>query len=78
MDKTMTLSIKNVPEETVIRLRERARANHRSLQGELSAIIEDAAGYKLTPAEVLQRARARGLRTLPTAVQILREERDAR
>ena len=29
------LSIKNVPEEVVARLRERARGNHRSLQGEL-------------------------------------------
>lgn len=29
------LSIKNVPEDVVARLRERARANHRSLQGEL-------------------------------------------
>jgi plasmid stability protein len=29
------LSIKNVPDDVVQRLRERARANHRSLQGEL-------------------------------------------
>jgi len=29
------LSIKNVPEDVVARLRQRARANHRSLQGEL-------------------------------------------
>jgi len=29
------LSIKNVPEDVVARLRARARANHRSLQGEL-------------------------------------------
>lgn len=29
------LSIKNVPEEVVARLRARARRNHRSLQGEL-------------------------------------------
>ncbi len=29
------LSIKNVPENVVARLRARARANHRSLQGEL-------------------------------------------
>lgn len=29
------LSIKNVPDEVVKRLRARARANHRSLQGEL-------------------------------------------
>lgn len=33
------LSIKNVPEEVVVSLRERAAANHRSLQGELLALI---------------------------------------
>lgn len=33
------LSIKNVPPETVRLLRERAAANHRSLQGELMALV---------------------------------------
>lgn len=37
------LSIKNVPEEVVVSLRERAAANHRSLQGELLALISQAA-----------------------------------
>lgn len=32
------LSIKNVPDDVVARLRERARGNHRSLQGELLAL----------------------------------------
>ena len=36
----MNLSIKNVSEETVERLRERAKGNHRSMQGELLAILE--------------------------------------
>jgi hypothetical protein len=40
----MDLSIKGGPEEQVKRLRERAKANHRSLQGELRALIEEAAG----------------------------------
>jgi plasmid stability protein len=40
---TVTLSIKNVPEELARRLRERAARHHRSLQGELMAIIETAA-----------------------------------
>ncbi len=35
----MDLSIKSVPEDQVWRLRERAKANHRSLQGELKALI---------------------------------------
>ena len=38
----MNLSIKNVPEEVVAALRARAKANHRSLQGELLTIIEAA------------------------------------
>ena len=40
----MDLSIKGVPEDQVIRLRERAKANHRSLQGELRALIDEATG----------------------------------
>ena len=37
------LSIKNVPDAMAARLRERAQRNHRSLQGELMAILENAA-----------------------------------
>ena len=37
------LSVKDVPEELAERLRRRAARNHRSLQGELMAIIERAA-----------------------------------
>jgi len=39
----VNLSIKNVPEEMAAKLRERAQRNHRSLQGELMAILENAA-----------------------------------
>jgi len=35
----MDLSIKSVPEDQVRRLRKRAKANNRSLQGELRALI---------------------------------------
>ena len=38
------LSIKNVPPEVVASLRARASANHRSLQGELLALVSQAAG----------------------------------
>ncbi len=37
---SVNLSIKNVDERVVERLRQRAARNHRSLQGELMAIIE--------------------------------------
>lgn len=39
----VNLSIKNVPDALAARLRERAERNHRSLQGELMAILESAA-----------------------------------
>jgi plasmid stability protein len=39
----VNLSVKNVPETLAARLRRRAERNHRSLQGELMAILESAA-----------------------------------
>ena len=39
----VNLSVKNVPETLAARLRRRAERNHRSLQGELMAILEAAA-----------------------------------
>ena len=40
----VNLSVKNVPAALAAKLRERAERNHRSLQGELMAILEAAAG----------------------------------
>ena len=40
----MDLWIKGVPEDRASRLRERARANRRSLRGELRAVIDEANG----------------------------------
>jgi plasmid stability protein len=61
----VTLSIKNAPDDVVEALRQRARANHRSLQGELLAIIEEATRRPVAApdrvAEVLARAKARNL-----------------
>jgi len=42
------LSIKNVPDEVVARLRQRASANHRSLQGELLALVSQLAESSLS------------------------------
>jgi plasmid stability protein len=39
----INLSIKNVPDDLAAKLRQRAGRNHRSLQGELMAILESAA-----------------------------------
>jgi len=46
---TLNLSIKNVPEAVAQRLRARAERNHRSLQGELLAIVEQAAQESVAP-----------------------------
>ncbi len=54
----VNLSIKNAPDDVVERLRVRAKRNHRSLQGELLAIVEDAtraAPQKMTAMELLTR-----------------------
>jgi plasmid stability protein len=40
----VNLSVKNVPDALAAKLRERAERNHRSLQGELMAILEVAVG----------------------------------
>jgi hypothetical protein len=61
-------------------LREKAARNHRSLQGELMAIIEEAAGKEstLTPSEFLAGIRTVGLRTPAESRSMVREDRDAR
>ena len=76
----VNLSIKNAPDEIVNRLKERAARHHRSLQGELMAIIEEAAGISrpLTPDEVLSKVRRLGLSTPREAAAMMREDRDGR
>jgi antitoxin FitA len=74
----MDLSIKGVPEEQVARLRERAKANHRSLQGELRALIEEAASAvprKLSIEEVAARVARLGFKRRNEAVRLIREDR---
>jgi plasmid stability protein len=75
---SVSLSIKDVPNDVVRKLRARARQNHRSIQGELMSILEAAVR---TPrpfqAYQLQREiRALGLTTPAEAVQMIREDRD--
>lgn len=91
------LSIKNVPESVVEKLRVRAAANHRSLQGELMALVCHAAddteptrepgalqetetGWKSVE-QILadhKAARRQAVTQGPRAVDIIRQERDAR
>ena len=91
------LSIKNVPEHIVEKLRQRAASHHRSLQGELLELIcrftddevneatnfekqGDSAGW-LSIAEIaaeLATPQRRSSRSVPLAVDIIRQERDSR
>jgi antitoxin FitA len=75
----VNLSIKSAPDDVVERLRERAARNHRSLQGELMAIIEEAVKptrYQ-TVDEVVAEARRLGLRAPDETAAIVRADRDS-
>ena len=77
----VNLSIKNAPDDLVAELKVRARRNHRSLQGELLAIIEDAVRRQSplrTPDEILAEVRRLGLNTPAESAEIVRSDRDRR
>lgn len=76
----ITLSIKNVPDELANQLRRQAAHHHRSLQGELMAILEASTSgeHPLSPQDVLREIRRSGLRTRREATAMIRRERDAR
>ena len=74
---SVSLSIKDVPEEIAEAIRQRAKANHRSLQGELMAMLERHSrprGFRAT--ELLEEVRKLGLQTEGSSAQFIREERD--
>ena len=76
----MNLSIKNAPGSVVEQVRARAVRNHRSLQGELLAIVE--AAVRDEPRDnlddLLADLRQLGLRSPDEAVAMVRAERDGR
>ena len=70
---SVNLSIKDVPDDLAERLRQRAQRNHRSLQGELMAIVEQAAS-SVVPASVpstaaMGRTPVRGWKTVEQLAQ---------
>jgi len=75
----VSLSIKNVPDDLAEKLRQRAASRHRSLQGELIAILEEsvAGEQALTPMELFGRVRALGLETPSESAAFVRQDRDA-
>lgn len=80
----INISIKNVPEEQVAQLKARAKRNHRSLQGELLALIEEALATNqpepktMTIHELVEQGKRLGLSTASEATQWIREDRDSR
>ena len=75
-----SLSIKNVPEAVIERLRKRAERNRRSLQGELLDLVERAADETpmLTARELYEKAKRLNLPRGEPSVDIIRKTRDAR
>lgn len=74
----VNLSIENAPDDVVQRLRRRADDNHRSLQGELLAIIKAAVRHPQVsrPDAVLAEVRRLGLQTPSDSVAMIRADRD--
>ncbi len=76
---SVNLSVKNVPDDVVEKLRKRAKRHHRSLQGELMVILEEATGpTKLSVNEAEERLRAIGFKTGDDSAAWVRKLRDAR
>jgi plasmid stability protein len=76
----VNLSIKNAPDDLVTALKARAERNHRSMQGELLAIIEEAVRrpQRLTPMQLLAEVRKLDLKMPSEAADIVRKMRDER
>jgi len=79
---SVTLSIKNAPEAVVRLLERRAARHHRSLQGELLALVEAAAREEevglLSAADLLDAARAAGVGSRGRSAALVRGMRGKR
>jgi plasmid stability protein len=76
----VNLSIKNVPDGIAERLRKRAAGHHRSLQGELLAILEESIATErpLSADDLLAELQRLGVRTPAESTRFVREDRDGR
>ena len=76
----MNLSIKNVPEELVKALKERAKANHRSLNGEVLSVLEETTrttGVRKSIRQIGEEARKLELPQISDAAALVRADRDS-
>lgn len=79
--RTSSLTIRNIPEAVLARLKERATRHRRSMQGEILEILEVASRepvHLLNARQVSERVRALGLATPSKSVDMLRADRDGR
>jgi antitoxin FitA len=78
----MNLSIKNPPGDLIALLTARAERNHRSMQGEVLTILEEAVQKPkpkpLTVDELLTEIRKLGLKMPSESAEIIREMREER
>lgn len=73
------LTLKNIPTALMEQLRTRAKSNHRSLQGEILAILENGLRPRMVTVEGLYSwVKEAGLSTPDEAVAMVREDRDER
>ena len=77
---SVNLSIKDVPDEIAALLRVRARENHRSMQGELMAIVEAAVRRPRRKSidDIMAEIAALGLKTTSESAAMIRADRDSR
>ena len=74
----VNLSIRDVPDDWAKKLKERAKRNHRSQQGELIAILEEAIQPgRLRIEEVHKKIQHMNFSTPDESTQWIREARDA-
>lgn len=73
------LSIKNAPDDVVRKLRDQAKRHHRSLQGELLAIIEESvkSEEKLSSNAILSEIKRMNLHTPSESVEMIRADRNS-
>ena len=74
---TVTLSVKKVPADLAKRLKARAVLHHRSLQGELMAILDEAS-RQMTVEDLSALVSRVGLRTPAESMSMVRAARDGR
>jgi antitoxin FitA len=76
-----SLTLKNIPEQKLEMLKRKAQEHHRSLQGEMMHLIDEALNApknQLTLEGALARAKAMGLGGPNESTRMIREDRDAR